>query len=78
MPDAPNEILDCIGLFCPEPLFQTRQKMDQLEVGQILEVFADDPAAEEDITRYCRRAGHELLSLKKAGPEFHFLIKKAK
>jgi hypothetical protein len=25
--ESPNESLDCIGLFCPEPLFQTREAM---------------------------------------------------
>ncbi len=30
--------LDCVGLFCPEPLFQTRQGIDAIEVsGGILE-----------------------------------------
>jgi TusA-related sulfurtransferase len=70
--------LDCIGLFCPEPLFQTRKKIDELRVGEILEVLADDPAAEEDISRFCKRTGQELLTLEKHGPEFRFLIKKVK
>jgi TusA-related sulfurtransferase len=37
MPDEikPDLSLDCIGVFCPEPLFQTREKIDQLEIGQI-------------------------------------------
>ena len=32
--ESPEESLDCIGLFCPEPLFQTREVMDDLEVGR--------------------------------------------
>ncbi len=47
--EAPQESLDCIGLLCPEPLFQTREAMDALEVGDVLEVLTDDPAAEEDL-----------------------------
>ena len=47
MPDLkPDKTLDCIGLFCPEPLFQTREQMDSIKVGEVLEVMADDPAAE--------------------------------
>ena len=78
MSEIPKVTLDCIGLFCPEPLFQTRQKIDELVVGEILEVFADDPAAEEDLTRFCKRTGHELVKIEKIGNEFHFLIKKIK
>ncbi len=73
-----NRQLDCLGLYCPEPVFRTRQEIDKLEVGQILEVIADDPAAEEDIKRLVKRLGHQLLSLRKEKDGFHFFIKKVK
>ncbi|MFX1561082.1 MAG: sulfurtransferase TusA family protein, partial [Promethearchaeota archaeon] len=47
----PVESLDCVGLFCPQPLFQTREAIDGLKPGEILEMLSDDPAAEEDIKR---------------------------
>ena len=59
--DEAQDTLDCIGLLCPEPLFQTREAMDGLERGDVLEVLADDPAAEEDLTRFAKRAGHEIV-----------------
>jgi len=71
-----DESLDCIGLFCPEPLFQTREAMDGLAAGQILEVLADDPAAEEDLTRFAKRAGHEVVSVEDRGDHKRFLIRK--
>ena len=70
--------LDCLGLYCPEPVFRTRQEIDKLAVGQVLEVIADDPAAEEDIKRLVKRLGHQLLELCKEKDRFHFLIKKVK
>jgi len=74
----PNRSLDCIGLFCPEPVFRTRLELDKLSTGQVLEVIADDPAAEEDIKSLVKRTGQELLELKKEGTRFRFLIKKVK
>ncbi len=71
-----DESLDCIGLFCPEPLFQTREAMDGLSAGQTLEVLADDPAAEEDLTRFAKRAGHEVVSVEDRGDHKRFLIRK--
>jgi len=68
--------LDCIGLYCPEPVFRTRQEIDKLAIGQVLEVIADDPAAEEDIKRLVRRLGHQLLEVRKEKDVFHFFIKK--
>lgn len=73
-----DETLDCIGLFCPEPLFQARQRMDELEVGQALEVLADDPAAEEDLTRFAKRAGHEVLAIEDLGTYKRFVIRKGR
>ena len=74
--DPVSETLDCIGLYCPEPLFQTRAGMDAIEVGEVLEVFADDPAAEEDLSRFAKRAGHEVVSVEDLGDHKRFLIRK--
>lgn len=72
----PTDSLDCIGIFCPEPLFQTRSKIDELKVGDILEVFADDPASKEDLTRFCKRTGHKMLQIDDESGEFRLLIQK--
>ena len=57
----PVESLDCVGLFCPQPLFQTREAIDGLKPGEVLEMISDDPAAEEDIKRFAKRTGNILL-----------------
>ena len=76
--NKPKQTLDCVGLYCPEPLFQTRENMDEIEIGEVLEVLSDDPAAEEDITRFAKRAGHEIIKFEKADDQMRFLIKKGK
>jgi TusA-related sulfurtransferase len=73
-----DKILDCIGLFCPMPILQTRQEMDKLAIGEILEVLADDPAAEPDIKAWAKRAGQELLQIEKGDEGIKFLIQKVK
>ena len=70
--------LDCVGLFCPMPIAKTKEEMENLEVGQILKVEADDPAAEEDISRWAKRAGHEVLSIERSGNIISFWIKRKK
>ena len=74
----PDRNLDCVGLFCPEPVFRVRQEVDKMAVGEVLEVIADDPAAEEDIPRLVKRLGLELLAMHKEGDEIHFVIKRIK
>lgn len=72
------DTLDCVGLFCPEPLFQTRQGIDSIEVDEILEVLTDDPAAEEDLHRFAKRTGHEVVSFEKDDDQMRFLIRRKK
>lgn len=72
----PDKNLDCVGLYCPEPVFRTRQELDKLEVGEVLEVTADDPASEEDIPRLVKRLGYQLVEMRKENDEFIFVIKK--
>ena len=76
--DKPARTLDCIGLYCPEPLFQTRENIDAIEVGEVLEVIADDPAAEEDLKRFAKRAGHEVVALENDGVELRILLRRLK
>lgn len=72
----PNKFLDCLGLYCPEPVFRTRLALDELKEGQVLEVIADDPAAEEDIKRLVKRLGHEILEFDSDEDRVRFVIKK--
>ncbi|MFC1682695.1 sulfurtransferase TusA family protein [Candidatus Zixiibacteriota bacterium] len=68
--------LDCVGLYCPMPIATTKEEIDKIQVGQVLKVEADDPAAEEDITRWAKRTGHQILSFEKEGSLLTFFIKK--
>jgi len=70
--------LDCIGLYCPEPVFRTRMALDEMEVGETLEVFADDPAAESDIQNLVKHLEQEIVSSKKEGDTIRITIKKIK
>jgi TusA-related sulfurtransferase len=71
-------VVDCLGLFCPEPILRTRLAIDSAEVGQIIEVIADDPSAENDIKAWAKHTGHEILKIDKVDGEFHFFIRKVK
>jgi tRNA 2-thiouridine synthesizing protein A len=53
-------------------------EIDKLQIGETLEVIADDPAAEEDIKRLTKILGQELVDFKKEDGKLHFLIKRVK
>ncbi len=78
MSESAEKKLDATGLFCPEPVFRTKIEIERMQVGEIITVSADDPAVEEDISRWVTRNGHELLDLSKDGDKITFQIKKVK
>ena len=64
-------------MFCPEPVYRTRLELDKLAVGQVLEVIADDPAAEADIKSLVQKLGNcHLLAIRKVADQTHFVIEK--
>ena len=76
--DQVHRILDCIGLYCPAPVLKTRQEIDKLAIGGVLEVWADDPAAKEDLKAWAKRSGQKMLAIEKTDEGMRFLIKKEK
>jgi len=76
MTSTPDKEIDCIGLYCPEPIFRVRTALDELEKGQVLKVTADDPAAEEDLKRLSKRLGHVVLEITHDGDEVTLVIRK--
>ena len=71
-----HQILDCIGLYCPLPILRTRQEIDKLGIGEVLEVWADDPAAEADLKAWAKHSGQRILEIKKTTNGIKFLILK--
>lgn len=57
-----KDTLDAIGLLCPLPVLKLSKRLKSLDVGDVLELHADDPAALVDVPFFCSEAGHELLS----------------
>ena len=54
-------LIDCRGQHCPLPILVLARRIVEVEVGQTVEVDADDPAAAGDINAWCRMRDHEYL-----------------
>ncbi len=72
----PDRVLDMRGQFCPAPVLQARAEIDQLQSGQVLELLATDPASREDVPRWAKRTGNQVLELHQEGGDLTFLIRK--
>ena len=53
--------LDCLGMKCPQPIIELARRIGEVEVGELVELLADDPAAGPDLAAWCRMRGQELV-----------------
>jgi tRNA 2-thiouridine synthesizing protein A len=52
-------VLDCLGQRCPLPVIALAKRLPTAEIGEIIRVLADDPAAANDIRAWCRMKDQE-------------------
>jgi len=70
--------LDVRGMYCPGPVLETAKAIKQINVGEVLEVLATDPAAKPDIEAWSRRTGNELIRVEEQGGVIRILIRRMK
>jgi tRNA 2-thiouridine synthesizing protein A len=61
------EVLDTLGLKCPQPILKIAVKTPDMVHGDILEVLGDCPTFEKDVRTWCERCGKLFLSIKDDG-----------
>ena len=66
--------LDVLGFHCPVPVAKTRQALEGLVQGSVLEVVADDPETLHDMPMFLGRGPHILLNINEQDGEYRFLI----
>lgn len=63
---APVAELDCRGMPCPRPVIELAKRIAEVEVGEVLAVVADDPAAAYDVPAWCRMRAQEYVGADQA------------
>ena len=49
--------------------------MEEADVGETIEIYADDPASESDIPVLVKKLGQELVNIEKNEAIFKFVVK---
>ncbi len=70
------ELLDTNGQVCPMPAVLTKRRIEKLNVGQILEVIGDCGPSLENIEKWAKNNGHEVLEASRSGMNFRIKIRK--
>jgi TusA-related sulfurtransferase len=58
---TPHVELDCRGQLCPRPIIELAHHLDDVAVGEVIAVVADDVAAATDVPAWCRMRGQEYV-----------------
>ncbi|MET4103177.1 tRNA 2-thiouridine synthesizing protein A [Roseovarius sp. MBR-78] len=75
---TPDHTLDARGLLCPLPVLKLRKRLKSLAVGEVIALWADDPAAVIDVPYFCAESGHALVSTSdEAGGQVYLIRKSA-
>ncbi|MBT3259593.1 MAG: sulfurtransferase TusA family protein [Deltaproteobacteria bacterium] len=61
------EILDMLGMKCPQPVLKIAVKAPDMNADDILEVLGDCPTFERDVRVWCERLGKTFLSIRDEG-----------
>jgi len=71
-----TEKLDVRGKMCPMPVAFTKRKLEDMTSGQLLEVVGEGGLEFDNIQRWAKSKGHEVVEASNAGSEFKVVIKK--
>ncbi len=71
-----DQSLDCMGLYCPMPIVKTAAKIKGLNIGEVLEIVADDKGIKKDMPAWCEATGHGFLGFEEEGREIKVYVKK--
>ncbi|MDY7076684.1 MAG: sulfurtransferase TusA family protein [Chloroflexota bacterium] len=70
-------VQDSIGQLCPMPIAFMAKNIKKLEVGQVLEIRADDEGAHADVPAWCEQTGNEFLGEEPSEDYFRYYVRKA-
>jgi len=69
------EVLDALGIKCPQPVLKIALKATEMKSGDILEVWGDCPTFEENVRTWCGRLSKVFLSVKDEGGHMKIQIR---
>ena len=57
-------VVDSRGTMCPGPITDLFRAYRNANIGDVIELWATDPAAKSDVQSWAKRSGNEVLAMK--------------
>mgnify|MGYP001562334116 FL=1 len=72
----PAANLDLRGVICPVNFVKTKLKLEEMNIGEILEVLIDAGEPIANVPRSIKEEGHKIIKVEKIDGHFRLLIEK--
>ena len=73
----PALTIDAIGRMCPLPVIELARHIVDVEIGDVVEVLSDDPAAATDIPAWCRMREHDFVGSRPLNASTGYQVRRA-
>ncbi len=71
-------VIDARGSYCPGPLMELIKTIKKVPLGEKIELLSSDASSAKDVPEWVKRAGHELVEIKKEEDYWRIVVKKTK
>lgn len=71
-----TDTVDAKGHSCPMPLLMAKRALNQLDAGEVLQVYATDPGSVKDFRVFSEQSGHRLLKSTESEGVYSYLLEK--
>ena len=61
------QLIDTLGMKCPQPVWKIALKAPDMKPGDILEILGDCPTFKRDVLTWCKALDKAVLSVKDEG-----------
>jgi tRNA 2-thiouridine synthesizing protein A len=72
-----NQTLDLRNTPCPMNFVKTKLKLEQMDKGEVLEVFLDDGDPIINVTASVKEEGHQILKVEQLKDYWKLIVKKS-
>ena len=74
---VPDQTLHLCGIMCPNDFVQTKLRLEEMELGQVLELILDDGEPMRNVPRSIKEEGQKVIGVEKLpGNVYRLLIRK--
>jgi len=73
-----EKVLDFKGLPCPMPVVKISQEINNVEVGQVVEVHTTDPGSLSDFPAWASTSGNEIVKTDQSDDVIKIYVKRLK